>query len=1480
MIVFEDGHYRSVRSVTEDSHALTKELSTFSPEEKAAVQEIIKQYSLAGKSSVADMAEKYEWDPDTGPPVPIREWVNSTYYLGETAETLFPKLKEDMIELFEGNYYECILTGCIDQEAIVQCSDGSMPLLGELIGRSASVVTVDEDEGVGHHQSDAGVDSGVRRVLDLTLTNGMSVKLTPDHKVLTQRGWVRAQELDVEKDRVLRPRKIDYDPSCDSLKDEEVKLLAYWAADGSSSTSRARYCDGRVETGSEVIDSLKRLGYSSTTDEPYEKNGAWEVHVAKFATSGFRDFLRRHGLLGVGSGSRVVPEAVCRSPLDQVALFLNRVWAAEGTVAYKSGSPGRFQLAMKSRRFIQQVQLLLLRWGIQSRIYKTKSQRHGKPWTCWTLAVSGKADVEKFYDAIGSIYSKEWETFELLERFDGKKANTNVDVVPLTWGEANDYLIEHGIKRSAGDEWWKLGTARSRHLSRQMFGRFCEAFESHPAVAQLAQRFPESVAYEKIESVIAIDVPIPVADIGVPGPMRFTANGVCVHNSIGWGKDYFATTAMLRVVYELICLKNPQDTLGLGKGEVIHIVPVSHTKEAARRVVFQGISRKLHLSPFFKDRFKETNEEIKFKGKGVVIIGGGSNDNSALGLNVWSALTDECVSGETEILTPDGYIAAHSLADDGLISKPIIAYDTRTNTFKKSDGYVRPASFTDIYEVELDDGRVVRATEEHPFLVDVDGDQRFVYLRNLSIGDRVVVRRSDDLRPEWGEESVLWKDAHEGGPEKNVGGRQEENRATTLGGNEEEDKRVKQENKVEDEKASEEEEVQRRDLDSGEEGSRRRGDAQEVGRSALSRASDAKGERIQAHRGVEGENSRVEQEEEGKAQAFRGDKEKDKRVECLEGGQGELQVQGIREHDKGGSLRIPILVGEEGNANARQGQLRGEFLLRSVLGSLHLERKETIHHTGSTCNEDDGIEGSRGGEAEGLHIQRKGDSEGRGLPEVLQEEAVGVLCMGRESSLARIVAIRSKGRGQTFDVMSLPHGNFVANGVVVHNTNFMGKVKKSQVSAGGKASKKDKAQSVYDALQRRVKSRYAARGLKGLLFLVSSKLSTHDFTERRIAEVIRANDPGVFVRDYATWDVRPNAFIGQKWWRAAVSQREGRVRILGDAEATAVNEIEFKFPDEYYNEFQNDPEGAARDIAGIALESFNPFFTNRRAIDQMMNPRRAHPFHVFEWNTSRNLKILWDAIMMNNAAGDPVPRCCPGAWRHVHMDLSKNQDATGFCVGHLAGGVEVTRRDPETGEQRVEEAPVVHIDLALRIIPPYAGEIEHDLVRSLIYDLAKGGLPVRSVSADRWMGLPNLQMIRKQGFKVEEVSTQKTLEPYIATRSAVYEGRVECPDYPFLGKELRELELHEVGSTGKKFRVDHPKDGSKDVSDAFAGVVYYITKNARSSLVMNVSRGNSKSIPINASEPYPTRDGWKWPDEPEPDPPGEDSSTLPSWIIT
>lgn len=415
---------------------------------------------------------------------------------------------------------------------------------------------------------------------------------------------------------------------------------------------------------------------------------------------------------------------------------------------------------------------------------------------------------------------------------------------------------------------------------------------------------------------------------------------------------------------------------------------------------------------------------------------------------------------------------------------------------------------------------------------------------------------------------------------------------------------------------------------------------------------------------------------------------------------------------------------------------------------------------------------------------------------------------------------------------------------LVDEGNFMGMVKASEAarSAGGKTH--DRAQMICDALVRRIQGTYRHSGVKGMLFLISSKRATDDFTERRIREHIKqGTTAGVFVRDYATWHVRPEPFKNQKWYRCSVSSTEGRCRILEDDEKGPEDAVIFDFPHDFLDEFLRDPAGATRDIAGIATDTYAPFIANRPAIERMFDEHWPQVFAVREWDmVTGRLEINWDDVITTNARGENVPICCPNSIRHVHIDLSKNMCATGFNLCHQAGMVEVIRTAKD-GTKSIEEAPVFHIDGVLRIVAGGANEIDHGDVRGVIYRLNEGGFNVRSVSMDHWMSVPNMQLLKKHGYRVKELSTVKKIDPFDSARAALYEGRIVSPPHQQLGDELRSLELDPRSPHWRpKVIVQHGH--TKDLADAWAGGIYYLAENHKGGVLLAPMSGESDGSQI------------------------------------
>jgi intein/homing endonuclease len=639
-----NGRYRSERDQTESEKLLQSELARLNPDEREALRVILKEMEEAQAGKIGGVLKSIQSAELKSEPVDLKTFIYDPHYLGNTCDVLYPKLLEDITELFEGGYSEAVYTGCIDLDAKVQLADGERASIRTLLkrGTDAPEVLGAPDGKLGHTAASNVVHSGVKNVVRIELANGLDLRLTPEHKVMTQRGWVPAIAL-TAADSCLLPRIITTKPSA-SVTPDEAKLIGYMIGDGCSDPTRARFVDGRKGTVDDFVATLRKCGFEAKSVLP--KNGAYEVCVKNAKTSGFLDLLDKHGIFNVGSLTRQASPLVCRSPLPSVAAFLNGLFACEGTIYDSPKSPPRVQIGLNNRELILDIHALLLRFGINARISKKESfhKQQQKTYSWWILALSNKRDIEVFLREIGTLPGKEEECRSILARLQSRESNTNVDCAPLNWAEAGRILREHGVVRPRGSKWLRWNDSRADRLcSYDSLVEFCETHPDSGAARVLKERFIEpGLRYEKVTAVVPEEAPIEVGDVSVPKNNSFFAASIYVHNSIGWGKTFLASIGICYILYQLSLMKNPQRSFGIAAGSYIDIVVFSVTEELAKKVAFDNIVGKIQASPYFQENFpfEVTKRELRFPNQ-IRVAPRATTDNSALGLNVMSALMDE-----------------------------------------------------------------------------------------------------------------------------------------------------------------------------------------------------------------------------------------------------------------------------------------------------------------------------------------------------------------------------------------------------------------------------------------------------------------------------------------------------------------------------------------------------------------------------------------------------------------------------------------------------------------------------------------------------------------------------------------------------------------------------------------------------------------------------------------------------------------------
>jgi hypothetical protein len=124
------------------------------------------------------------------------------------------------------------------------------------------------------------------------------------------------------------------------------------------------------------------------------------------------------------------------------------------------------------------------------------------------------------------------------------------------------------------------------------------------------------------------------------------------------------------------------------------------------------------------------------------------------------------------------------------------------------------------------------------------------------------------------------------------------------------------------------------------------------------------------------------------------------------------------------------------------------------------------------------------------------------------------------------------------------------------------------------------------------------------------------------------------------------------------------------------------------------------------------------------------------------------------------------------------------------------------------------------------------------------GCNFRKITYDQYQSVGSIQAFQRMGIESERFSVDKPMDAYNAFKEAILENRVAIYEYgPFVDEVVR-LEFNDL-----KGKVDHPPKGSKDVTDAVAGVIFHCTE-ARASALLDPSYGISESVALSMASSH------------------------------
>ena len=196
-----------------------------------------------------------------------------------------------------------------------------------------------------------------------------------------------------------------------------------------------------------------------------------------------------------------------------------------------------------------------------------------------------------------------------------------------------------------------------------------------------------------------------------PDNLTTKYNTIILSGSIGLGKSFIAVIIQLYLLYRMMCLKDPYSHFSMQPIDKITFSMLNVTLEAAQGVAWDKAQNLLQSSEWFMEHgnmnASRSNPQWQ-PPKGIELIFGSSNRHV-----VGRALF--CLDGDTVIATSEGDKKLIDLVDKNI---EVFSVDEQGNKITSDTCTVKPTIKTDIeYQIELEDGTVLRCTSNHRFLL-------------------------------------------------------------------------------------------------------------------------------------------------------------------------------------------------------------------------------------------------------------------------------------------------------------------------------------------------------------------------------------------------------------------------------------------------------------------------------------------------------------------------------------------------------------------------------------------------------------------------------------------------------------------------------------------------------------------------------------------------------------------------------------------
>ncbi|MCF7901709.1 hypothetical protein K9L67_05810, partial [Candidatus Woesearchaeota archaeon] len=434
---------------------------------------------------------------------------------------------------------------CLTGDTRITLGDGSLVSIADLENDDREILSLNENLKVKSTLKDEFFKRSVNKTLLITLKTGKQIRLTPEHPLLTVKGWNSVENLKIGS-RIAVPR-IQRVFGEDDLSEDKVKILAYLITEGHINNNFILFTNKDEKLISDYCNSINQFDSNlkimdhgdfsvrvvenkvrKVISPKRDKKGKFSKGIIFDSKSSLRNWLDSIKYYGLNSKDKYIPQEIFKLPKHKLSLFLNRLFSCDGSI-YSESNRWRISYSSISRRLIDDVQHLLSRFEIVSKI-RTKSTKSDFG-VAYELIIQSSF-LRMFIEEIGFFGDKQEKQKIAFLETEKIKSNPNLDTVPKEIWDIYRPSNWVSVGKSLGYSSPKAARSSINYsCSRQKLAQIALT-DNNEFALDLAN---SDIYWDELISIKEINEKVDVYDFSVPNTHNFVANDIIVHNSYTMG---------------------------------------------------------------------------------------------------------------------------------------------------------------------------------------------------------------------------------------------------------------------------------------------------------------------------------------------------------------------------------------------------------------------------------------------------------------------------------------------------------------------------------------------------------------------------------------------------------------------------------------------------------------------------------------------------------------------------------------------------------------------------------------------------------------------------------------------------------------------------------------------------------------------------------------------------------------------------------